>query len=89
MEANRLGCDVLGYDINPISFWIVKQEIEQLDLDAYRKAADSLRRTLEKKIGRFYRTKCLKCGSDKAHVKYFLWVKEQTCKKCNKKLIIF
>jgi adenine-specific DNA methylase len=23
LEANRLGCDVIGYDINPMSHWIV------------------------------------------------------------------
>ena len=28
LEANRLGCDVIGFDINPMSYWIVKQEIE-------------------------------------------------------------
>jgi len=25
IEANRLGCDVVGFDINPMSYWIVKQ----------------------------------------------------------------
>src|SRR5271165_6991878 len=32
IEANRLGCDVQGYDINPMSAWIVREEIEHLDL---------------------------------------------------------
>ncbi len=35
IEANRVGCDVLGLDINPMAHWIVKQEIEQLDLQEY------------------------------------------------------
>jgi len=34
-EANRLGCDVTGFDINPMAYWIVRQEIEWLDLGAY------------------------------------------------------
>src|ERR1700756_967346 len=38
LEANRLGCDVQGYDINPMSYWIVRQEIASLDLATYRKA---------------------------------------------------
>ncbi|MDP6559901.1 MAG: DNA adenine methylase, partial [Candidatus Binatia bacterium] len=29
LEANRVGCDVTGFDINPMSYWIVKQEIER------------------------------------------------------------
>jgi len=24
LEANRLGCDVIGYDINPMAYWIVR-----------------------------------------------------------------
>ena len=51
LEANRLGCDVIGHDINPMSYWIVKQEIEHLDLDAYHAASESLVERLEKEIG--------------------------------------
>jgi len=40
LEANLLGCDVVGRDINSMSEWIVKQEIEHLDLAAYRAAGD-------------------------------------------------
>jgi len=89
LEANRLGCDVVGCDINPMSYWIVKQEIEYLDLAAYRIAGDNLLRYLENEIGRFYRTRCLKCGSEEAHVKYFLWVKSMTCRRCQKEVRLF
>jgi putative DNA methylase len=32
IEANRLGCAVTGFDINPMAYWIVREEIEALDL---------------------------------------------------------
>lgn len=32
IEANRIGCNIVGYDINPMAYWIVKQELAQLDL---------------------------------------------------------
>ena len=89
LEANRLGCDVTAFDINPMSYWIVKQEIEHLDLGAYTKAAESLRTTLEKEIGQFYRTRCTLCGSNNAHVKYFLWVKVTPCHECGKDMDLF
>src|SRR5437868_5443311 len=50
-EANRLGCDVVGFDVNPMAYWIVRQEIEWLDLDAYQQAASKLVRKLGKKLG--------------------------------------
>src|SRR5580693_9397860 len=42
LEANRLGCDVQGFDINPMATWIVREEIEHLDLVGYRQAANGL-----------------------------------------------
>jgi len=89
LEANRMGCDVTAFDINPMSYWIVKQEIEHLDLGAYAKSTENLRATLEKEIGQFYRTGCTLCGSNDAHVKYFLWVKVTPCHECGKDIDLF
>ena len=89
LEANRVGCDIIGFDINPMSYWIVKQEIEYLDLAAYDQEAHQLRETLEKEIGHLYRTRCIVCGSTKAHVKYFLWVKVKRCFKCGREIDLF
>jgi adenine-specific DNA methylase len=89
IEANRVGCSVTGLDINPMAWWIVRQEITDLDLGAYRQAADALRRALEQDIGSLYRTKCLECGSEEAHVKYFLWVKSPPCQRCRKPVDLF
>ena len=89
LEANRLGCDVVGLDINPMAYWIVKEEIDHLDIEAYRNAAKGLRQELQKEVGHLYRTKCLKCGSSQADVKYFLWVKLLRCENCGKDFPIF
>lgn len=89
LEANRLGCDIVGHDINPMSYWIVRQEIEHLNLDAYRSSSESLARYLEEGIGHLYRTRCIKCGSKEAHVKYFLWVKTMSCVKCGGEIGLF
>jgi len=89
IEANRVGCDIIGYDINPMAYWIVREEIENLEVEAYRKAAGALVLRLEDKIGHFYRTKCLQCGSENARVKYFLWVKFQPCRYCGEEIDLF
>ncbi len=89
LEANRVGCDVVGFDINPMSYWIVKEEIGYLDLTAYDEAAESLIRMLEREIGDLHRTSCVSCGSGDALVKYFLWVKVILCRKCGKDVDLF
>src|SRR3984885_12031767 len=39
LEANRIGCNVIGTDINPMAAWIVHEEIDAIDLTAYTKKA--------------------------------------------------
>lgn len=89
LEANRLGCDVIGFDINPMSYWIVKQEIEHLDLDEYVRSAYSMREQIENEMGHLHRTRCTACGAEDAHVKYFLWVKVVQCEKCKETIDLF
>jgi len=81
-EANRLGCNVTGWDVNPMAYWIVRQEILHLDLPAYRAAAGEVEAALEEELGGLYRTRCTMCGEDGAPVKYWLWVKVQRCRGC-------
>jgi putative DNA methylase len=89
LEANRVGCDVIGCDINPMAYWIVKEELDHIDLGEYRRASRILRTQLEKDVGHLYRTKCLCCGTPAAHVKYFLWVKIQSCHVCGQEVDLF
>ncbi|MGH9877765.1 MAG: DUF1156 domain-containing protein, partial [Nitrososphaerales archaeon] len=89
LEANRVGCNVIGYDINPMAYWIVRQEIEHLDLRAYRNAASKVAVTLEKSVGHLYRTECLNCTQTDAAVKYFLWVKTNSCSGCGLEFDLF
>jgi putative DNA methylase len=89
LEANRVGCSVIGFDINPMSYWVVKEEIEPIDLNAYRDASDALLSSLRSQVGHLYRTKCAICGSEEAEVKYFLYVKVSKCGSCGKDIDLF
>ncbi len=81
LEANRLGFSVVGADINPMAFWIVRQSLEPLDLAGFRKTADDIANQVEQQVGPYYTTTCTLCGST-ARVKYFMWVKTQECPHC-------
>jgi len=89
MEANRVGCSVTGADINPMAWWIVRQELLDLDVEAYLKTATQLRAHLEAEIGHLYRTSCDRCGKRDARVKYFLWVKTAHCGSCGRSTDLF
>jgi len=88
LEANRIGCNIIGRDVNPMAAWIVREEIDDLDLDEYAKESERLLATLALNIGHFYKTRCPITGRD-ADVKYFLWVKTGVCGGCRKRFDLF
>lgn len=88
-EAARLGAEVLGCDINPMSYWIVREALTDIDLPAFQAAADRVRMALDNAIGRLYTTTCEDCGQG-AQVKSFLWVKElPACEDCGQAVALF
>ena len=89
LEANRVGCDVLGVDINPMAAWVVREEIEPLDPAAYRRAADALVQKLTVEVGDSYVTDCPLYGDFDVPVKYFLWVKTTDCEHCGAEVDLF
>jgi adenine-specific DNA methylase len=89
LEANRMGCNVIGTDINPMATWIVREEIDAIDLETYAKKADELLEHLSKEIGYLYKTRCPVTRREDADVKYFLWVKTGTCTTCRKNFDLF
>ena len=89
LEANRIGCNVIGTDINPMAAWIVREEIDAIDLEEYSKLAEDLLDRLAEEIGHLYKTRCPVTGRKDADVKYFLWVKTGTCAACQKDFDLF
>src|ERR1700732_3535567 len=58
LEANRIGCNVIGTDINPMAAWLVREEIDAIDVQAYSKKAQNLLDRLAEEIGDLYKTRC-------------------------------
>ncbi len=85
-EALRLGCKVVGCDVNPVAWWTVKAAIEQPESDralwnAFRQLDDAVGR----RIRNLYQTRCPTCGRP-ADVVHIRWVKVVPCKACGKQV---
>lgn len=87
-EANRLGFSVIGTDINPMAYWIVRQSLTHLDLEAFTDIANQIILDVESEVREYYRTRCNICDGD-AEVKYFIHVKTQPCPECGRKNDLF
>jgi hypothetical protein len=100
VEALRLGCKVIGIDLNPVAWFIVKTEIEPVDLDELRAAFDRLAtrlvpwsgRALRETLLEQYKTACPCCGSLAADIIHTFWVKSAFCtsaaRPCEKKTLV-
>ncbi|MDE0022823.1 MAG: hypothetical protein OXP69_00260 [Spirochaetaceae bacterium] len=89
IEANRLGCDVAGFDVNPMATWIVREEVEHLDVDAYKRVSSALVAALRGEVGAYYRTNCSLYGDAEVPVKSFMWVKTLDCVACGEVFDLF
>lgn len=87
VEALRLGCKVIGVDINPVAWFITKKEIEPVDLGALDAAFRSLEQTAGQRIKEYYRTTCP--GGHAAEVMYYFWVKVARCTGCGAPVRLF
>src|ERR1039457_4427208 len=58
LEANRIGCNVIGADINPMAACIVGEESEASELGVYGKEAEGLLDRLSQDVGHLYKTRC-------------------------------
>jgi adenine-specific DNA methylase len=88
VEALRLGANVIGCDINPVAWFVVKKEIEPVDLDKLDAAIKKLEETVAKEILKYYRTTCPVCGRE-ADAMYYFWVKELPCTNCGHPVPLF
>jgi adenine-specific DNA methylase len=87
VEALRLGCKVIGIDINPVAWFITKKEIEPVDINALNAAFRHLEQTVGQSIKHYYRTRCPK--GHEAEVMYFFWVKVAECQRCGARVRLF
>ena len=80
-ETLRLGCKVVGCDVNPVAWYLVTQAMRRADvpklISAYQQVADKVAGP----IGDMYRTTCGGCGRE-ATTQYTSWVKQVPCGEC-------
>lgn len=98
VEALRVGCKVIGVDLNPVAWWVVKKQIEPVDPEELDRAFEELQKNVAPRIKAYYKTTCPTCagGYDAGRPKtggkggsprevdviYVFWVREIDCVGC-------
>ncbi len=100
VEALRLGCHVTGIDLSPVAWFIVKTEVEPVDIDELKAAFKRLEqritlsgKPLKEELLSHYKTECPCCGAGREHadIIYTFWVKSAICTNpdCRKQVPLF
>lgn len=74
-EALKLGCSVVGCDINPVSTFLVRQALTPVSEQALRETFEALEQSISGEIRRYYSTLDRETGKP-IPVLYGFWVKE-------------
>lgn len=82
IEFNRLGIKTIGIDVNPISWFTTKKELDPFNLNDFDNEANRLLETVGNHIKQFYKTECPECDSSKADIMYTFWVRTIKCPEC-------
>lgn len=86
-EAVKLGARAIGRDINPVSYFLVKNALAIHDKKAVLREFHAIEQEVSSQILNFYQTK-LSTG-EHVPVLYYFWVKLVQCPNCTKDVDLF
>jgi len=87
VEANRMGAKVIGCDINPVAYWIVRESLKPVDISKLRHYFRELEQSAGARIKALYRTRCAHC-KEPAETLYAFWIRSIPCKHCGHKVFL-
>lgn len=80
-ETLRLGCKVVGCDLNPVAWYLVSQAMRRADVPKLVESFQRVAEAVAEPISDMYRTTCDGCKGD-ATTQYTSWVKQIPCGEC-------
>ncbi|TKX38067.1 DUF1156 domain-containing protein [Halorubrum sp. CGM5_25_10-8B] len=96
IEASRFGAETIGYDLNPVAWFVTKKELEagRTDPEELQAAFNRVKADVAEEIKQYYRTPCPNANHDhedghEADVMYNFWVKELDCASCDHTVPLF
>ncbi len=86
-EAHKLGCRVIGQDINPVSYFMVKNALSTYDIAEVRQTFKAIERDVSHRIKSYYKAQTEQYGL--VDVLYYFWVKFVPCPSCGAQVDLF
>ncbi len=87
VEGHRLGCKMIGIDVNPMAWFITKKELESVDVESANEEFRRIEKAVSEEILSLYKTRC-HCGRETDSM-YFFWVRKISCGRCGEDVSLF
>jgi putative DNA methylase len=81
IEALKLGCKVVAGDLNPVAWFLVKKQVEDIDPSLIVSTLQRLDSELGPELRQYYTTTCPECKGT-AEAIYYFYYKVSSCSKC-------
>lgn len=90
VEGSRFGVESVGYDLNPVAWFVTKKQLEagRTEVDELVAAFEQVKAEVAEEILQYYKTPCPNDDHD-ADVMYNFWVKELDCVDCGHTVSLF
>jgi adenine-specific DNA methylase len=88
VEMNRLGADVIGYELNPVAWWTEKKSMDDVNLDVLEREFDRILEEVRNELGEYYTTIDPETGQE-CEVLYYFQSQRIPCLTCGEEVQLF
>jgi len=88
VESNRLGADVIGYELNPVAWWTEKKSMDDVNLDVLEREFDRILEETREELGEYYTTSDPETGQE-CEVLYYFQSQRIPCLTCDEEVQLF
>jgi len=88
VESNRLGANVIGYELNPVAWWTEKKSMDDVDLDVLQREFDRIIEETRDELGEYYTTTDPETGQE-CEVLYYFQSQRIPCLTCDEEVQLF
>ncbi|WP_281272895.1 DUF1156 domain-containing protein [Haloplanus rubicundus] len=88
VESNRLGADVIGYELNPVAWWTEKKSMDDVNLDVLEREFNRILEEVRDELGEYYTTIDPETGQE-CEALYYFQSQRIPCLTCDEEVQLF
>jgi adenine-specific DNA methylase len=88
IEANRVGAQTIGYELNPVAWFVTKKSVDEVDLDELKSKYDEVISDVREEVGEYFATTDPETGRE-GEILYTFLCQTLPCLTCGEETRLF